>query len=231
MRDLDTGQVLAAVPTRAIAPDRVRNRWPWVVGGAFAGLTVHTSFAWGQSRLLAVAGCVFGFVIARGLEWRLIRAATRTSARGRKTLALTDSHLAVLAGRVIGGRPPRVMDAVPLGEIESIRVENVGRRWKRAVGFAAVAVVFVSEFVVISQNLILLGAIFGAVVIALVGVATTSDVWIRMSDGRQWKFNVPASDWLDFYPFVPGLKWRGSGDGTRLEDDADPARLIGYPNR
>jgi len=226
----DIGPVRAAVPTRAVTPDRARNRLPWVVGGAFGGLAVHASFAWGRSRLLAAAGCVIGFAIARLLEWRLIRQASRNSARGRKALALTDSRLAVVAGRVIGGRAPRVVDSVPLGDIESIRVENVGRRWKRAVGFAVVAVVFVSEFVVISQNLLLLGAIFGAVLIALVGVATTSDVWVRLSDGRQWKFNVPAADWLDFYPAIPGFKWRGSGDGTRLEDDTDSASLIGYPN-
>ncbi|HSM00846.1 MAG TPA: hypothetical protein VK960_00180 [Acidimicrobiia bacterium] len=215
----DIGEIRLAVPTRAVAPDRSRNRWPWVVGGAFAGLAVHASFAWGRSRLLAVAGCVVGFAVAKLLEWRLVRVATRTSARGRKALALTDSHLAVVAGRVIGGRPLRVVASVALDAIESIRVENVGRRWKRAVGFAAVAIVFVSEFVVISQNLILLGAIFGVIVIALVGVATTSDVWVRLADGRQWKFNVPASDWLHFYPYIPGIKWRGSGDGTRLEDE------------
>ena len=222
------GPVRTAVSTQPVAPDRARNRWAWVIGGAFGGLAVHAAFDVGRSRLLAVAGCVVGFLIARGLEWRLIRAASNHPASRRKTLALTDSHLAVLAGRIVG-RSPDVVAAVPLGHIEGIRVENVGRRWKRAVGFATVAVVFISEFVVISQDQILLGAIFGVVVVALAGVATTSDVWVRLSDGRQWKFNVPAPEWLEFYPHVPGLKWRGSGDATRLENPA-PAE-IAYPNR
>lgn len=228
---LDIGSVRVAVPARSVTPDRSRNRWPWVVGGAFGGLAVHSSFAWGRSRLLAVAGCVIGFLIAKTLEWRLIRKASRGSVGGRKTLVLTPTHLAIIHGRVIGGRDPEPVATVPIDEVESIRVENVGRRWKRALGFATVAVVFVSEFVVISQNVLLLGAIFSAVVIALVGVATTSDVWIRVRDGSQWKINVPAADWLDFYPLVPGFKWRGSGDGAPLDDETDTESLIGYPNR
>jgi hypothetical protein len=222
------GPVRAAVSTRPVAPDRARNRWAWVVGGAFGGLTVHAAFDFGRSRLLAVAGCVIGFLIDKGLEWRLIRGASHDPAARRKTLALTGSHLAVLAGRVVG-RSPDVVAAVPLAHIESIRVENVGRRWKRAVGFATVAVIFISEFVKISHNQILLGAIFGTVVVALAGVATTSDVWVRLSDGRQWKFNVPATEWLEFYPLVPGMKWRGSGDATRLENQA--LAEIAYPKR
>ena len=225
------GRVLAAVPARSVTPDRARNRWPWVVGGAFGGLAVHTSFAWGRSRLLAVAGCVVGFAITKVLEWRMIRTASGSPVTGRKTLVLTPTHLAIVPGRVIGDRTADPVATVPITEVDSIRVENVGRRWKRAVGFATVAVVFVSEFVVISQNVLLLGAIFAAVIIALVGVATTSDVWIRITGGRQWKVNVPASDWLDFYPLVPGFKWRGSGDGAPLDGETDTESLIGYPNR
>lgn len=225
------GPVRAAIPTRRVTPDRSRNRWPWVVGGAFAGLAVHSSFDWGHSRVLAVAGCVVGFLIAMRLERALMTRASREHGPGRKTLVLTDSELAIVMGRVSGGRAVETLDAAPVGDISSILVENVGRRWKRALGFGVVAVVFVSEFVVIHQDYILLGAIFAAVIVAFTGVSTTSDVWVRLSDGHQWKFNVPASEWLDFYPLIPGLKWRGSGDGTRLDDDTDTWSLIGYPNR
>jgi hypothetical protein len=179
-------------------------------------------FALGSSRLLAVAGAAIALMVGRILERGIIRRVAPHPRGGRKALGITDSHLVVFRRPGIGGRVVHVVASVPLDGVETIRVDNGGWDWLRwLLTFAGAVVVVMSEFVMFSANLLLVGLIVLALLASVVGSTVSSAVWVLLGDGRQWKFRVRASEWYRFHTAIPGFKWRGSGDGMR--DPADEA--------
>ena len=52
----------------------------------------------------------------------------------------------------------------------------------------------------------------------------TRSVWFRFSDGRPWKFRMGNGEWRRFRKQIPGMVWRGSGDGDR--ESPEPAGAV-----
>lgn len=210
------GTLRAALSIRTAAPDRRHNNWAWLVGGLFGGLAIHSMFDVGSGRLLAVAGSVVALTAGRILERFIVRRAAPHPRGGRKAFGITESHFVVYRRPGIGGRAIHVVASTPLGEVETIRVDNGGWDWLRwLLAFAGAVVVVVSEFVAFSVNLVLIGVIVLALLASIVGSTLSSGVWVLLGDGRQWRFKVRAADWFRFHTEIPGFKWRGSGDGMR----------------
>lgn len=210
------GVVNSAISVRAVAPDRIHNNWSWIVGGALAGLAFHTISDIGSSRLLAVAGAGLALFAAWLLERSIIRSAAPYPRGGRKALGVTDSHLVVFRRPSVRGRAVAAVASVPIDDVVTIRVDNGGWNWLRwLLTYAAAGVVVISEFVVFSPDLVIVGVLLVGILAAVVGSTVSNAVWVLLSDGRQWKFAVRAADWQQFHSTVPGFKWRGSGDGMR----------------
>ena len=223
------GVLRAAVPIKTAAPDRIHNNWAWLVGGLLAGLAVHTVFDIWSSRLLAVGGALIALIVGDALERTLIHRSAPYPRGGRKAFGVTDSHFLVFRRPGIGGRALHVIAAVPSDDVNTIRVDNGGWDWLRwLLTFSVLGALVISEFLLFSPDLILVGAIVVGLLAAVIGSTVTSSVWVSLGDGRQWKFRVRSADWYQFHSMIPGFKWRGSGDGMREGiDDGVPWSVPG----